>query len=67
MNYAGKRGCIVLLVLLILFAGIYFYLVRETEETTPSPSQGSLPPPSNPSTPQGGKQPMRPLPSDPAG
>lgn len=34
----GLRGCLALLVLLLLLGGIYFYLFRETEESTPAPT-----------------------------
>jgi hypothetical protein len=66
VNRTNKRGCIVLLVLLALFGGIYFYLGRETDRSTPSPSQGTLPPPSDPGT-KPGPQPTRPLQTNPAG
>ena len=68
MPSSSKRGCLILLLLIILFAGIYFYLFRETEEAGPSPRQGSFPPVGNPSTPApDGASPIRPLPSDPPG
>lgn len=67
MDTHGRRGCLILLVVLALFAVIYVYLGKESEETSPSPSQGSLPPPSETTPKGGGKQPMRPLPSDPPG
>lgn len=61
MTKTNQRGCIFLLVLLALLAGIYFYLVRETGESGPSPSQGTLPPQREPTaSPSGPLQPNPP-------
>lgn len=41
---AGKWGCAILVILLLILGAIYFYAFRETEQTTPSPALATTPP-----------------------